>query len=127
MPRRHHLQVGKEAHAEGGKGTDGGSGSDGITTNGLLAEQVILVDLANGVLGTTIADTRATGIRNNGSIHRDDVGHGKEGRNACANLSEEVGPFALPSLICHRPRRPLVSRLLISRVVVRHGRVTYMT
>lgn len=51
------LQVSQEAHEETGQGRDGGGGSDGIALDGLDAQAVLDVGVADGVCGSAIADT----------------------------------------------------------------------
>lgn len=71
--------VGEEAHEEASNGGDGGGGGDDVALDFLDTEGVVLVGVANGVVGAAIADTGTTGIGDDGSIDGDDVGHGEEG------------------------------------------------
>lgn len=103
------LQVRQEAHEETGEGRDGGSSSDGITLDGLDTQGVLVVGVANGVRSAAIADAGAAGIRDNGGVDGDDVGHGEEGGQAAADLGEELRSLALLGL--EDAERDIVSKM----------------
>lgn len=103
------LQVSQEAHEETGKGRDGGGGSDGITLDSLDTQGVLFVGVANGVCGAAIADAGTAGIRDNGGVDGDDVGHGEEGGQTTADLGEELRSLALLGL--KDAERDIVSKM----------------
>ena len=105
--------VGKSTHAEASKGRDGSSGSDGITAHTLLAEQVSLVGLADGVVGGRVADAGTSSVGNNGSVYGNDVGHGEEGRESGADLGGEEGAGAFA------PLRIKVSAIIFHTLIMR--------
>ena len=93
-----YSHVSQGAHEEASKSRNGGSGSDGVATHALLAEQVGLVGFADGVVGSRIADARAASVGDNGCVDGDNVGHGEEGCQAGADLGGEDGAMAFSPL-----------------------------
>lgn len=93
-----HLHVGKDAHDKSREGRDGSRGSHSITTNILNAEHVGIIIVAGGIVLSGFADTGTSRVGDNGGIDSDDIRHGEEGGQTCANLCEEVGALALTPL-----------------------------
>lgn len=92
------LQVSQEAHEEGGQSRDGGSRGDGIALDGLNAQAVLGVVVADGIVGASIADAGTARVGDDGRVDGDDVGHGEEGGQAAADLGEEERTLALLGL-----------------------------
>lgn len=91
-------QVGQEAHEEAGKGRDGGGGSDGVALDGLDTQGVFVVVVASRVRWSSVADAGTAGIRDDGGVDGEDVGHGEEGGHAAADLGEEQGSLSFLGL-----------------------------
>lgn len=89
------LQIGKEAHAEGGERGDGGSGCYDVALDSLDTQHVLLVIVASAPIGT---NTGTATLGDNRGVDSNDVGHGEEDCEASSDLGKKQRPFALPGL-----------------------------
>lgn len=71
--------IGEETHGKTAQGGNCSSGSDQVALDLLDAKHVLGVGVAKILHALRRADAGSTGLRDNGRVDRDDVGHGEEG------------------------------------------------
>lgn len=86
--------VGQQTEEESSQARDGGGSGDEISPDLVLAQQVVGVLHADGVLGREFTDTRAARVGDDAGVDGQDVRHGEEGDDAGADLGEEPGAEA---------------------------------
>lgn len=110
--RQSNRHVRAKSHHDGGEGSDGSSAGDEIAVDdrktGIVAWVVVATRHACGALAGSAAVGKDSGIdldavsrRTEGGYrgaYRDDVGHGKEGRQAGSDLSQEARVLPLIAL-----------------------------
>lgn len=98
MPNSGDSQIGEKAHAEATEASNGSSGCNEVPPKSLLAECILIVVIADGVLCTAIAHTCASRIGDDGRVDGDNVGHGKEGGQTGSDLGKKVRVLAFFAL-----------------------------
>lgn len=118
--KRWDLQIGTETHEERGEGGNSSCSGNSITLDSRNTQAIVIIWHAQPGIIESVANASAAGFGDDGGVHGNNVGHGKEGGKAGSDLSEKGRALALARLI-----DPSVSRKIM--IVNDYDKLTYMT